>query len=258
MSIENDIQNSIQNHLNAIEQQHAVTLLYVIESGSRAWGFPSPDSDYDVRFIYAHAKDWYLQLTPERDVIEVPINPLLDINGWDIRKAMNLANGGNTIVHEWLNSPLVYRQHPQLASGLRAQLGKTFNAIAAYHHYYSMAKGMADAMQAEQIKLKRFFYFCRTTLSAHWIREKHSMPPIEFKQLLAGLTDDAAINAAFAALIRAKASMTEAEVVAVDTRCLAFVNACYTGLPETGQSGLKATQQALGNQDLRELLTRIN
>ena len=93
-----DIVAEVSQHLAEIEKEHQVTIIQAIESGSRAWGFPSPDSDYDVRFVYSHSKDWYLQLTEERDVIELPINDELDIAGWDVRKAFNLANKGNAVI----------------------------------------------------------------------------------------------------------------------------------------------------------------
>ena len=170
--INESISGEIVEHLTKIEEEYDVIVLQAIESGSRAWGFPSPDSDYDVRFIYAHPKDWYLQLSEERDVIELPINDELDIAGWDLRKALNLANKGNAVVQEWMISPIVYQQSASYAS-LSALIGSAFNPIATYHHYRSMAKkAYADIEQSEQKKLKRFFYFARATLSAKWIVKK--------------------------------------------------------------------------------------
>ena len=138
-NIDAAVSNEVQKHLERIEQEHDVTVIHAIESGSRAWGFPSPDSDYDVRFIYAHHGDWYLQLTEERDVIELPINDELDIAGWDLRKAFNLANKGNVVIQEWMISPIVYKQSDDY-SQLFELLSKAFNTISAYHHYRSMAK----------------------------------------------------------------------------------------------------------------------
>lgn len=108
--INTSIRVEVLGKLEALARQHQVTIISAIESGSRSWGFPSPDSDYDVRFVYAHAPEWYIQLDPERDVIELPVNAVLDIGGWDVRKAMTLANSGNSVIQEWLISPLVYRE----------------------------------------------------------------------------------------------------------------------------------------------------
>lgn len=76
----------IGQRLDAVEATESVRLLMAVESGSRAWGFPSPDSDYDVRFIYVRPRDWYLSLVPGRDVIEHAIVDEIDLNGWDVRK----------------------------------------------------------------------------------------------------------------------------------------------------------------------------
>ncbi|MEM6906851.1 MAG: nucleotidyltransferase domain-containing protein, partial [Pseudomonadota bacterium] len=96
----------IMAKLTGIERDFGVRILFAIESGSRAWGFPSPDSDYDVRFVYVHPTDWYLSLTPGRDVIELPIRDDLDIGGWDLRKALNLLLKPNPVMLEWLSSPI--------------------------------------------------------------------------------------------------------------------------------------------------------
>lgn len=100
--IDPNMRETIIAELRKIERDHRVHILFAIESGSRAWGFPSPDSDYDARFIYVHEPDWYLSLTTGRDVIELPISGLLDINGWDIRKALNLLLKPNPVMLEWL------------------------------------------------------------------------------------------------------------------------------------------------------------
>jgi hypothetical protein len=118
--INTSIRVEVLGKLEELARQHQVTIISAIESGSRSWGFPSPDSDYDVRFVYAHAPEWYIQLDPERDVIELPVNAVLDIGGWDVRKAMTLANSGNSVIQEWLISPLVYREDPQRAVSVHA------------------------------------------------------------------------------------------------------------------------------------------
>lgn len=74
----------IVEELKEIEARENVRILHAVESGSRAWGFASPDSDYDVRFIYVRPREFYLKLERTRDVLEYHINDLLDINGWDL------------------------------------------------------------------------------------------------------------------------------------------------------------------------------
>ncbi len=103
-----NIANVIQEKTKELENTHAIRILFACESGSRAWGFPSSDSDYDVRFIYVHQKEWYLSIHEGRDVVEMPVNKELDISGWDLRKTLRLLNKHNAVLFEWIQSPIVY------------------------------------------------------------------------------------------------------------------------------------------------------
>ena len=215
LKIETTVYNEVIDNLNAIEKEHDVVILQAIESGSRAWGFPSPDSDYDVRFIYAHRKDWYIQLNEQRDVIELPINDELDIAGWDLRKALNLANKGNAVVQEWMTSPIVYRQSNDYAKLLEL-IGPAFNPVASYHHYRSMAKkAFFDIEKSNEKKLKRFFYFARATLSAKWILEKKTMPSIVFSDLVAELISDQETIHEIESLVKQKVKEPERSLLEV-------------------------------------------
>jgi len=251
--IDEPVYNEIIEHLAKIEQEHNVVILQAIESGSRAWGFPSPDSDYDVRFIYAHPKDWYLQLTEERDVIELPISDELDIAGWDLRKALNLANKGNSVVQEWMISPIVYQQSASYAN-LSALIESAFNPIATYHHYRSMAKkAYADIEQSEQKKLKRFFYFARATLSAKWIVEKQAMPSIVFSDLVNELVSDSEMVSEIEDLVSQKAIESERSNLEVPPLIYSFVESVYHSLDE--QVGFKPGLIAsVSNDDFRDFL----
>lgn len=104
-----DIVKEINEKLDEIEEKENVRILHAIESGSRAWGFASPDSDYDVRFIYARRREDYLRLDEPRDVIEWQLDDVLDINGWDLKKALKQFARGNATLFEWSGSPIVYR-----------------------------------------------------------------------------------------------------------------------------------------------------
>lgn len=130
----------VLDELQRIEREHQVTVLYACESGSRAWGFASPDSDYDVRFVYVPRNDWYLRVDEPRDVIERPLSDELDISGWELRKTLRLMRGANPSLLEWLGSPLVYRADAEATRRLR-ELGEAFySPRAVRHHYLSMAR----------------------------------------------------------------------------------------------------------------------
>jgi len=127
-----DVKQQIETELQRIEQEEGVKIIYACESGSRAWGFPSKDSDYDVRFIYIRPVEWYLSIFEKRDVIERPIiSDMLDINGWDLKKALNLFRKSNPPLLEWLQSPIVYLEKGSVAEHIRRLSPLTFSRARA-------------------------------------------------------------------------------------------------------------------------------
>jgi len=174
----------IKEKLHELEKDHHIRILYACESGSRAWGFPSPDSDFDVRFIYARTTNDYLQIHEIKDVIDLPVNEVLDIGGWDIRKALKLFLKSNGPLYEWLQSPIIYSDDSGLAEELRQLMPKYFSLRASGNHYLSMAlNAVNNDLQGEQVKIKRYFYTLRSALACKWITEKQTLPPMEFGKL---------------------------------------------------------------------------
>ena len=104
------MRKKIQTQLRRIEEEESIKILLAVESGSRAWGFASPDSDYDVRFIYIRRMEDYLKLEKVRDVIELPMDDVLDMNGWDLQKTLRLLYKSNPTLFEWFSSPIVYQE----------------------------------------------------------------------------------------------------------------------------------------------------
>jgi len=181
----------ILKELKRIEEQEDVRILMAVESGSRAWGFASPDSDYDVRFIYVRPAEEYLRLNKVRDVIEVPVNDVLDINGWDIDKMLRLLYKSNPTLFEWASSPAVY-----LDNGLRDRifpiLPKYFYAKRGLYHYLSMAKSnYREYLKGDMVKAKKYFYVIRPLLACKWILDKNSPPPMLFSKLMEAELDPA-------------------------------------------------------------------
>ncbi|MFM8333378.1 MAG: DNA polymerase beta superfamily protein [Candidatus Methylumidiphilus sp.] len=197
----------IAERLAAQAEAHAVRVLYACESGSRAWGFPSPDSDYDIRFLYAHPAAWYVCVEESRDVIETPLEDtpagLLDLGGWDLRKAFRLARKSNPVIWEWLQSPVVYQ--PFDTHTLRQTLDPFDSPIAACHHYLSLSRNtMARELTGADVKIKKYFYMLRPLLAAAWIERWRTIPPMEFKPLLVLLDDRADILDAISELLQRK------------------------------------------------------
>ncbi len=175
----------IVEKLKTIESDENIRILLAVESGSRAWGFASPDSDYDVRFIYVRNTEDYLRLNTVRDVIERPISDVLDINGWDIIKTLRLLYRSNPTLFEWVSSPVVY-----LDNGFRDRIHeimpKYFYAKRGLYHYLSMAKSnYREYLKGETVKAKKYFYVLRPILACKWILDKHSPPPMLFSDLVA-------------------------------------------------------------------------
>jgi hypothetical protein len=200
----------IQETLNRIEVEHDVRILYACESGSRGWGFDSTDSDWDVRFIYCHPRDWYLSVEERRDVIELPIGDLLDVNGWDLRKSLRLMKKSNPVLLEWLSSPIVYREDAEAMSAYRAIAMEFYQPAACLHHYLHMAKGnFREYLQGETVWLKKYFYVLRPVLACLWIERKLGVVPMVFDDLAAGVVDDVELRASIARLAELKRSGAE-------------------------------------------------
>ena len=178
------INEYIPEAMKKIERDHKVRVLYAVESGSRAWGFASRNSDFDVRFIYIHPPEWYLSIREKRDVIEVPINDDLDISGWDLRKALGLLQKNNPPLLEWLGSPTVYQDRFGLAEKMRQFVASGFSPRRCMHHYLHMAKGnLREYLKADTVRVKKYFYVLRPVLACLWIERHNSMPPTEFDRL---------------------------------------------------------------------------
>lgn len=190
MNIEKHITDDIQQRLSDAETEHDVKVIFACESGSRAWGFESPDSDYDVRFIYVRKQDWYLSFDIERkrDVIEYPIVDDIDISGWDLRKALYLFTRTNGALLEWITSPIVYRDNGQFANRLRLFAPKAHNDLALRYHYSHMARRNAgEHLSKEQVKLKKYFYILRPLLAIRYIEQGLGLPPVRFEQLVSAV-----------------------------------------------------------------------
>ncbi|MCL2167274.1 MAG: nucleotidyltransferase domain-containing protein [Clostridiales bacterium] len=175
----------IKQKLREIELEEQIRILHAVESGSRAWGFASPDSDYDVRFIYVREPEFYLQLNKTRDVIEWQLDETLDINGWDLQKALRLLVKSNPTLFEWASSPLVYLTTAEWAI-INAYLPDYFLAKLGVYHYLSMAeKNYREYLKRDIVKVKKYLYVLRPILACKWILQKQTPPPMLFSELVA-------------------------------------------------------------------------
>ncbi|WP_249079377.1 nucleotidyltransferase domain-containing protein [Parasaccharibacter sp. TMW 2.1884] len=206
-----DVREEVMTILRQIERDHDVDILFAVESGSRAWGFPSPDSDYDVRFIYRHRLDWYLSLKPGRDVIELPISDDLDVNGWDLRKALNLLTKPNPTLMEWLVSPVRYLWREE-ADELAAFARQVEAGLSCQLHYLNLGRNSWRRAIREDgsTHYKRLFYALRPAMALRWMRlHEHGQPPMNFQALCQGCDLPAAVLRPIRELLHLKSRSRE-------------------------------------------------
>jgi predicted nucleotidyltransferase len=216
MTIDPAMAERVRDALAAIEREHRVRVLLAVESGSRAWGFPSPDSDYDVRFIYVRPVADYLTVLPLRDVIERPVDAVLDVSGWDIRKALRLLLRSNAVLQEWLTSPVRYVGCGNVRQPLCDLVADGADLLTFEYHYDHLARRafgeMADA--GDGVRLKSYCYALRAALALSWLRDRRAPPPMDVPALMAGLTLPDGLTGEISGLIERKAAAMERDVTA--------------------------------------------
>ncbi len=180
------MENVIKEKLKEIEDVKNVKIIMAVESGIRAWGFASPDSDYDVRFVYVRTLSEYLKLQQTRDVIEWQLDDVLDINGWDLRKALQLMHNSNPSIFEWCASPVVYRSTAAFEE-LKEIRNAYYSPKKSLYHYWHMAShNYQSYLQGEEVRIKKYFYVIRPLLAAKWVVNRKTQPPMLFSELLEG------------------------------------------------------------------------
>lgn len=182
----------IMDHLRYLEKEYEIKIIFAIESGSRAWGFPSPDSDFDVRFVYVRKRDWYLSIDERdrRDVIELPIFGDMDINGWDLKKALGLLIKPNPVLLEWLSSPIRYIWNEEACADLLNLSEDATFGRACTHHYWNLGTSVWKRhMEGQDLtNLKRYFYVIRPAMALRWLRmHPATPPPMNFYDLKEGV-----------------------------------------------------------------------
>lgn len=218
----------ISQYLTEIEKNKDVEILLACETGSRAWGFPSPDSDFDIRIIYKHKKDWYLSLNKQKDSIDLMFeNNEIDITGWDLRKCLKLLQKSNAPLLERIQSPIIYKKDSEFLEEIKIVAQNQYSRIATMHHYLSMAKKFIEELkESEDFKLKKFFYTLRSATACKWILEKDEMPPIEFMKMVNNLDIDSSLIKRINELIELKATKSESYYHKGESELLIFIETC--------------------------------
>lgn len=206
-----NIRKEIEEKLIEIEEKENVKVLYAVESGSRAWGVESPDSDYDVRFVYVRPRNDYLSLQEKRDVIEWQLDEVLDINGWDLKKTLVQFHKGNATLFEWANSPIVYKTTDQWEEIYESCKQYFSEKVAVYHYYGTANSTFKQYLQNDEVKYKKYIYALRPLLACQFIENHHSIPPVRFEELRNQILPEA-LSVEIDEMLRTKAQSGEKDL----------------------------------------------
>ncbi|MCH2176109.1 MAG: nucleotidyltransferase domain-containing protein [Lentisphaeria bacterium] len=219
---------TIRKYLEELESSKGIKILLACETGSRAWGFPSPDSDYDVRILYKHKLDWYISLGSPRDTIEQMLDDNeIDISGWELRKSLNLMMKSNAPLIERVQSPIIYKADEKFLPEYIKLVKNCYSRIATMHHYLSIAqKCYTEITEGKTYKLKRFFYGLRTATVCEWILVHEEIPPIEFSKVLEGIEVPQPIQNKIKDLVELKATKSENYLHIGEEDVIAYMKSC--------------------------------
>ncbi|MBK7639853.1 MAG: nucleotidyltransferase domain-containing protein [Bacteroidetes bacterium] len=230
----------ILNKLTEIEKKNNIKIVFACESGSRAWGFPSPDSDYDVRFIYVRPLNYYLSVAERDDQLGFAINDELDISGWDLRKVLQLMRKSNTTVFEWLQSPIIYKEDANFRNDLWNLCSNYFSQRANIYHYLGITKGAYDTIENEsEINIKKLFYVLRPLLSAKWNLEKNTIAPMSIEPLMSILPNHLLEIAT--ELIKIKSTAAEGFIIKINEELKGYIDEEFNQISNVAKEITKDT-----------------
>jgi len=256
------VKKHIVQKLAEFEKAHKVTIIFAIESGSRAWGFPSIDSDYDVRFIYARPYDDYLSIIQHRDVLESDIvqdsqlGVPLDLNGWDIRKALYLALKSNPVLLEWLQSPIVYRADKVIVDELWQYAQKIADLEYIKAHYYKLLQAIWKQIECDDhsVKVKLYCYAVRPAFAFKWIEMHGTLPPLDMKSLRKGLAACIDFDQDIKQLIALKATAKESDMISRNKKIDAFIESLLAYQIPSFRKEINDSNRRAGDQLFRKIV----
>ncbi|MDA9774284.1 nucleotidyltransferase domain-containing protein [Saprospiraceae bacterium] len=241
------MKTQIITYLKTLEREKVIRILYACETGSRAWGFPSRDSDYDVRLIYRHNLHWYLGLSDKKDSIDLMFaDNEIDITGWDLKKSLLLLQKSNASIFERLASDTIYLEDKAFSIKMKMMLAEYFSPIKQSYHYLNLARNSNSFLHAEKYKLKKLFYALRSTCCALWIVENKTSPPMRIMEVLGGISIDQKYKNRIAELIKIKAEVTESYLHTGDWKLLQFIERSLSELEDKIKS-LTTTKNDIKN-----------
>ena len=251
--MDQEIVDKIKAKLEQTAIINHITIPIAIESGSRAWGFPSPDSDYDCRFVFIRRYEDYLNLWPLRDVVELPLDKIYDINGWDLSKAIKLLANGNAVIVEWLNSPIFYTLNHDFRNGF-LELASNIaprNKIIRHYFHLSMSNFKNHIANLEEISQKKMLYSLRPAMALKWMRihENENIAPMNLQSLMKGADLKIDLKEEIEEVLRQKIISKEKGKCKPNPKIISFIEEelQFAGSCEPDNSPISEDQQDLAN-----------
>lgn len=218
------IHQNIIKTLKEVEDANNVKVLFAIESGSRGWGFASDDSDYDCRFIYVNKYEYYLSIDDKKDVIEIPVDEIYDVSGWDLKKSLLLLRKSNPPILEWISSPIVYMENQGFIKKFRNLANKCFKVKPSMYHYINLAKRFyVDVLGKDKTKIKSYFYIIRPVFACKYIMENNTIPPMELEKIRNNISVPEKINIILDRLLEQKKKVNEKELIDKESVLLDYI-----------------------------------
>jgi predicted nucleotidyltransferase len=236
----------IMSALKEIENNNNCKILFACESGSRAWGFPSQDSDFDIRFIFIRPVEAYLGLTETTDTINCFLPNELDLSGWDLKKSLVNFAKSNMPLYEWLGSPIVYSDNYELSYKLKKLISTYINLKKGCYHHSSLAiKKYNEFSQKNHGSIKKLFYVLRSITAALWIIKNETNPFTSLVENLNFIDLDQTVFDKIKELIQLKETSNESDVISPDpiiidwvTHTLGYLNSNKYNLPSNSNYSL--------------------
>lgn len=255
------ITEQILTQLKEIEAEHAVRIPLAVESGSRAWGFASPDSDYDCRFIYVRPRDFYLSVFAQRDTIDYTPDAVFDVSGWDLCKVIQHLVKSNAVLLEWLRSGVVYRMDKAVQRELWALAEAFFNPLSVGWHYLSMARGkLGEIESAQGAGIKKYCYVLRPLACIRYMYTKNAIPHMEYRRNLVEIDLPAGLRDEIHRLLKQKETAPEGFLLPKHERLLKYFRE-ESVWAEQWLGSLrheKNRDRALADDTFRRIITMVN
>jgi predicted nucleotidyltransferase len=137
----------------------------------------------------------------------------LDFAGWDLKKALQLAQKSNPSLHDWLATTDAYFRHETYYQEFKDLCIKYFDPNAGFLHFWSMATGNFERISdASTLPYKKYFYVLRSLLCARYVRRHLKPAPCLFQDLLDEFYPDGIIREEIDRLLELKKSGTETQI----------------------------------------------